>query len=332
MYFCTSYSLAVAFCVLSMLCWGSWGNSQKLAGSSWPYRCFYWDFVLGMLVFSAVFGLTLGSCGDGEAWGFVANLRQGSWANVGSALLGGLVFNAALILLVKAIDMTGLAVAFPVCNGLSIALGTTVNYFVVPKGSPAWIFGGVALITLAVLANAQAGRLKSLQTSQTSQTSQTAKTSSRGIAVAVVSGVFMSFYYSFVARTMDMNFTAAAPAPGMLSPYSAFFLFVVGAFLSTFALNPVPPRAYFGGGRVHLAGFLGAMVWVVGTGINFVAAGPAGAAIAFGLGQGATLVSAIWGIFIWKEFRGAPKAVHVLNAAFAVLFVCGLVSLILAGA
>ena len=112
----------------------------------------------------------------------------------------------------------------------------------------------------------------------------------------------------------------------------AFFLFVVGAFLSTFVLNPVRPSKYLKADRAHFAGFVGAMVWGVGTGINFVAAGAAGAAIAFGLGQGATLVSALWGIFVWREFSGAPKVVHCLNAAFAILFVCGLVSLILAGA
>ena len=324
MYYCTSYPIAVAFCVLTMLCWGSWGNSQKLAGATWPYRFFYWDFVCGMLVFAAVFGLTLGSCGDEGAWNFVANLRQGSWGNIGSALLGGLIFNAALILLVKAIDMVGLAVAFPVCNGLSIALGTTVNYFVAPKGSPFWIFGGIALIVLAVVANAFAGRMKG--------TDKSAASAGKGLAVAIVSGVFMSFFYSFVARTIDMDFTAAAPKAGMLTPYAAFFLFVVGTFLSTFALNPVSPRKYFGGGRAHLAGFLGAAVWGVGTGISFVAAGPAGAAIAFGLGQGATLVSAIWGIFVWREFRGAPKSVAVLNAVFALLFVAGLAALIQAGA
>ena len=326
MYYCTSYPLAVAFCVLTMLCWGSWGNSQKLAGASWPYRLFYWDFVCGMLVFAAVFGLTLGSCGGEGAWNFLANLRQGSWVNIGSALLGGLIFNAALILLVKAIDMVGLAVAFPVCNGLSIALGTTVNYLVAPKGSPFWIFGGIALITLAVLANAAAGKIKD------GSGTSTHSGSGKGIAVAIVSGVFMSFFYSFVARTIDVDFSAAAPKAGMLTPYAAFFLFVVGTFLSTFALNPVSPRKYFGGGKAHLAGFLGAAVWGVGTGISFVAAGPAGAAIAFGLGQGATLVSAIWGIFVWREFRGAPKSVTVLNAAFALLFVAGLAALIRAGA
>lgn len=331
MYYCTSYPLAVAFCVLTMLCWGSWGNSQKLAGASWPYRFFYWDFVCGMMLFAAVFGLTLGSCGGDGPWNFLDNLRQGSWVNIGSALLGGLIFNAALILLVKAIDMVGLAVAFPVCNGLSIALGTTVNYLVAPKGSPFWIFGGIALITLAVLANAWAGCRKSSSASQPLNRS-TSQHSARGIAVAIVSGIFMSFFYSFVARTIDMDFAASAPKAGMLTPYAAFFLFVVGTFVSTFALNPVSPRKYFGGGKAHLAGSLGAVVWDIGTGISFVAAGPAGAAIAFGLGQGATLVSAIWGIFVWREFKGAPKSAAVLNAVFFILFVAGLAALIKAGA
>ena len=327
MYYCTSYPLAVAFCILTMFCWGSWGNSQKLAGASWPYRFFYWDFVIGMFIFAVIFGFTAGSCGESGAWNFAANLRQGSWANVGSALLGGLVFNAALILLVKAIDMVGLAVAFPVSNGLSIALGTTVNYLVAPKGSPFWIFAGIALISLAVLANAQAGRIKAARTPSASQTSQT----SRGLVVAIASGILMSFFYSFVARTIDTSFQSSAPAAGMLTPYSAFFLFVLGTFLSTFVLNPVNPKKFFGGGARHLAGIGGAMVWGVGTGISFVAAGPAGAAIAFGLGQGATLVSALWGILIWGEFKDAPKKSHAFNFVMFILFIVGLAIIICAG-
>jgi len=325
MYYCASYPLAVAFCVLTMFCWGSWGNAQKLAGN-WPYRHFYWDFVVGMVIFAAVFGLTVGSSGGEVAWNFATNLKQASWSNVGFALLGGIIFNAALILLVKAIDMVGLAVAFPVCNGLSIALGTAVNYFVAPKGAPIWIFGGIALISIAVLVNAWAGRLGA------SQVSQASRSSSKGIVVAIASGVFMSFFYSFVARTIDMDFAAPAPAAGMLTPYAAFFLFVVGTFLSTFFLNPVKPSVYLKGGKVHIAGLFGATIWGVGTCLSFVSAGAAGAAIAFGLGQGATLVSAIWGIFVWREFRGAPKSVAVLNALFFILFVAGLAALIKAGA
>lgn len=324
MYYCTSYPLAVAFCILTMFCWGSWGNSQKLAGANWPYWFFYWDFVVGMLLFAVVFGLTAGSCGGESPWNFVANMKQGSGANVGFALLGGLIFNAALILLVKAIDMVGLSVAFPVCNGFSIVLGTTVNYLIAPKGSPLWIFGGIVLIALAVVANAVAGRLK--------VSDKTARGAAKGLAVAVVSGVLMSFFYSFVVRTIDTSFAEPAPAAGRLTPYSAFFLFVLGTFLSTFILNPVNPKAYFGGGARHLAGIGGAVVWGVGTGISFVASGPAGAAIAFGLGQGATLVSAIWGIFVWREFKGASRSVTVFNAIFFILFVAGLAALIKAGA
>lgn len=324
MYYCTSYPLAVAFCILTMFCWGSWGNSQKLAGTNWPYRYFYWDFVVGMLLFAVAFGFTAGSAGGESQWNFLTNLKQGSWMRICSALLGGLIFNAALILLVKAIEMVGLSVAFPVCNGLSIALGTGVNYFVAPKGSAPWIFGGIILITLAVVANAVAGRMK--------DSDRSAKGGGKGLAVAFVSGILMSFFYSFVARTIDTSFTAPAPVTGMLTPYSAFFLFVLGAFLSTFVLNPVNPKKYLDGGARHLAGIGGAMVWGVGTGISFVAAGPAGAAIAFGLGQGATLVSAIWGIFVWREFKGAPKSVTVLNAVFFMLFAAGLAALIKAGA
>ena len=329
MYYCSSYPLAVAFCVFTMLCWGSWGNAQKLAGN-WPYRHFYWDFVVGMVVFAVIFGFTAGSCGGG-AWSFAANLRQASAANVGFALLGGLIFNAALILLVKSIDMVGLSVAFPVCNGLSIALGTAVNYFVAPKGSPAWIFGGIALIVGAVVCNAAASGVKTKGMQGTEATKGT-KSAAKGIAVAIVSGIFMSFFYSFVARTIDMDFAAPAPAAGKLTPYAAFFLFVVGTFLSTFFLNPVKPSAYFGGGKVHLAGLLGAAIWAAGTCLSFVSAGPAGAAIAFGLGQGATLVSAVWGIFVWREFKDAPRAAAVLNAVFFTLFVAGLAALIKAGA
>ena len=322
MYYCSSYPLAVAFCVFTMLCWGSWGNAQKLAGD-WSYRHFYWDFVVGMVVFAALFGFTAGSCGGG-AWSFAANLRQASAANAGSALLGGLIFNAALILLVKSIDMVGLSVAFPVCNGLSIALGTAVNYFIAPKGSPTWIFGGIALIVLAVASNTVAGNMKAAKNATDAK--------GKGIAVAIVSGVFMSFFYSFVARTIDMDFAAPAPTAGKLTPYAAFFLFVAGTFLSTFFLNPVKPSAYFSSGKVHLAGLFGAAIWAAGTCLSFVSAGPAGAAIAFGLGQGATLVSAIWGIFVWREFKGAPRAAAVLNSVFFVLFVAGLAALIKAGA
>jgi len=342
MYFCDNYTLAVIFCVVTMFCWGSWGNTQKLAGGkNWRYELFYWDYVIGVLLFSVLSGLTVGSWGGG-AWSFLGNLRQASGANIGSALLGGVVFNAANILLAAAISIAGMSVAFPVGIGLALVLGVVVNYCRAAStgattGNPFLIFGGVAVIVVAILCNAFAYKIK--QSNNPKQSNNLLK----GIVLSIVCGVLMAFFYDFIAKTMDMNFAAPQPKAGMMTPYSAFFVFACGIFLSTFVFNavamrkpvsgtPITEKEYFKGGfPVHLAGVLGGLIWGLGNGINLVAAGKAGTAISYGLGQGATLVSALWGILVWKEFKGAPKQAATLNLAMFVLFLVGLGLIIVAG-
>ncbi len=337
MFFVENYAVAVYFCVVTMLCWGSWGNTQKLAGKTWRYELFYWDYVIGVLLFAIVSGLTLGSIGD-QGRSFIPDLKQASLANMGSAFIGGIVFNAANILLSAAISIAGMSVAFPVGIGLALVLGVIVNYVGDPKGNPALLFGGVALIGVAILMNAYAYRIKDAQRS-TLDARQTG--TMKGIMLAVVCGVLMAFFYRFVAASMDMNFVA--PAAGKMTPYSAFFVFACGIFASTFVFNtiamkkpvagePVKIGAYFKGGLpIHFVGILGGLIWGLGNAINLVAAGKAGPAISYGLGQGATLVAALWGILIWKEFKGAPKSANTLNLAMFVLFVAGLGLIIRAG-
>ena len=341
MYYCNNYALAVLFCVVTMFCWGSWGNTQKLAGKTWRYELFYWDYVIGVALFALVSGLTAGSLGGGE-WSFVANLGQASSANLGSAFLGGIVFNAANILLAAAISIAGMSVAFPVGIGLALVLGVIVNYVGAPKGDPLMLFGGVALIVAAILCNAAAYRLKAIGTEGTKGMEGT-KAVGKGILLSVVCGVLMAFFYRFIARTMDMDFVAAAPRAGMMTPYSAFFVFALGIFASNFIFNaiamrhpvsgaPITEKEYFKGGfPIHLVGVFGGLIWGLGNGINLVAAGKAGAAISYGLGQGATLVSALWGILVWCEFKGAPKSALRLNLAMFALFVLGLALIVIAG-
>lgn len=316
-----------------MLCWGSWGNTQKLASKSWRYELFYWDYVIGMVLFAAFIGLTMGSTGE-QGRPFIEDLGQAAVANVGSVILGGVIFNASNILLAASTSLAGLAVAFPLGVGLALVLGVIINYISAPKGDPMTLFLGVGLIVVAIICNGIAsGRVNKGAKSADNR---------KGLILAVVAGVLMAFFYRFVAAAMDID-NFESPTPGMLTPYSAIFVFSVGVLLSNFVLNtivmrrpfmgtPVSYREYFAGKLpTHLVGMLGGAIWCLGTAFSYIATGKAGAAISYALGQGAPMIAAIWGVFIWKEFKGADKSVNALLGLMFCLFVAGLGLIILSG-
>lgn len=332
MFIVNNYPLAVIFCIITMLCWGSWGNTQKLAGKTWRYELFYWDYVIGVLLLSLIFAFTLGSMGS-SGRSFLNDLGQADLNNIGSAFLGGIIFNAANILLSAAIAIAGMSVAFPVGIGLALVLGVIINYMGSQKGDPLFLFLGVGLVTVAIIINAFAYRKAS---------SGNQKVTSKGILISVLAGLLMSFFYRFVAASMDLeNFVM--PAAGKMTPYTAMVVFSIGIFLSNFIFNtilmkkpisgdPTNYKTYFKGNfSIHMVGVLGGLIWGVGNSLNLIAAGKAGAAISYGLGQGATLVAALWGVFIWKEFKNAPKGTGSLLAVMFVLFVLGIFSIIYAG-
>lgn len=332
MFVVESYSLAVIFCIITMLCWGSWANTQKLASKSWRFELFYWDYVIGILIFSLLSAFTLGSMGD-KGRSFLDDLSQADSGNIGLALLGGVIFNAANILLSAAIAIAGMAVAFPVGIGIALILGVLVNYLGNEKGNPTLLFAGVIFILIAIIINAIA---------YTRVSRANVKVSSKGIILSIVAGVLMSFFYRFIAASMDLeNFIS--PAAGKMTPYTAVFIFSCGIFLSNFLFNTILMKRPFEGaptsyseyfrGRfsTHLVGILGGLIWGLGNSFNLIAAGKAGPAISYGLGQGATLIAALWGVFIWKEFRGADKGTNGLIGAMFLLFVVGLGFIIYAG-
>ena len=332
MFIIENYSTAVIFCVITMLCWGSWANTQKLASKTWRFELFYWDYVIGILLFSIISAFTLGSFGN-EGRSFLEDLRQADSSNIISALLGGVIFNAANILIAAAISIAGMSVAFPVGIGLALLLGVLVNYFTAQKGDVLYIFTGVVFVAIAIILNAVAyGRSNKAAD----------KVSSKGIILALAGGILMSFFYRFIAVSMDLE-DFHHPAAGKMTPYTAVVIFSVGIFLSNFLFNTLLIRKPFAGEpttyveyfrgefKTHLVGILGGIIWGIGNSFNLIAAGKAGPAISYGLGQGATLVAALWGVFIWKEFRNAPKGTNSLLTLMFLFFVAGLAMLIYAG-
>jgi glucose uptake protein len=330
MYVVHSYPLAVAFCVLTMLCWGSWANSRKLADKDWRFELFYWDYTLGVFLLTLMLGLTLGSNGT-EGRGFLPDLAQASNASLWSALLGGALFNLANILLVAAIEIAGMAVAFPVGIGLALVIGVVMNYIATPVGNGPLLALGVLLVTLAIVLDAIAYRRVS---------AGTAGVTARGLVLSAVCGIFMGTSYRFVAAAMYPD-TAHVEA-GKMGCYAAVFVFAIGVFLSSFVWNTFAMRRPVAGPAVgfadywrgslgnHLAGVFGGVVWGIGMSFNLIASGRAGFAISYGLGQGATMIAAFWGVFVWKEFRAAPAGTSRLLAAMFACFLSGLAIIVLA--
>lgn len=326
-----SYSLAIILCVVTMLCWGSWGNTQKLAGKSWRFELFYWDYVLGILLFALLLGFTLGSTGE-NGRGFIDDIRQADFRNMLNSFLGGVVFNASNILLVAAMAIAGMAVAFPVGVGIALALGVIINYIAVPKGNPLVLFIGLGFIVAAIIIDAVAYKKHSASLQRVSK---------KGILLSVAAGVLMALFYRFVASSMATDFVN--PEPGKLTPYSAVFFFAAGVVVSNLLFNYLLMKKPFegvplsfsdyakGSIGVHLTGILGGVIWNIGMSMSILASGKAGFAISYGLGQGATLIAALWGVFIWKEFRGASRPVNTLIFFMFIAYLAGLALLVYAG-
>jgi len=314
-----NYAIALAMMLITMICWGSWANTMKLT-PGWPFPLFYWDYVAGVLIVSLVLGLTMGSTGGPDA--MLANLGRTDAPHILYALAGGTVFNLANLLLVAAISIAGLAVAFPVGIGIALIVGVLLNYVLAPAANPVLLFSGVALVLVAIIVDALAYRARG---------DEKRADVGRGLKLAIACGILMGVFYPLVTKSML--------GQAGLSPYSVSFVFSAGVFLSSFVLNtwfmvrPITgdPPCRFAQYRAaslttHLAGIAGGAIWGVGMTFSLVAATThfVGTAVSYAIGQGATMVSAAWGVFVWREFAGAPALARRLLALMFALFLIGL--------
>jgi glucose uptake protein len=324
MFTVVSLTPAILFCVITMLGWGSWANTQKLAGkTAWPFELYYWDYAIGVFLLSIVLMFTLGSMGS-SGMSAVENLRQASHSPIARAMLSGALFNLANILLVVAIDTAGMSVAFPVGIGLALVIGTVASYAQTPKGNPLLLFFGVALVVLAMIMSAAA---------YSKLPGAIGRGRAKGLIFSVIAGCLMGFFYPQLQSSISPQFNAAPIQSGYLTPYTALFFFSIGLLVSNIVLNTIFIKAggktytqYFSGtAKAHSAGVLGGAIWMLALTLNIIASGVAGPGISYALGQGATLVAAIWGVLIWKEFRAAPSGTTPLIALMFAGYTLGLI-------
>jgi glucose uptake protein len=311
--------------ILSMLCWGSWANTQKI-DSAWRFELFYLDYTFGLIAASVLFGLTFGRTDPDSANSFFANLRSAETRSILEAFAGGAIFSIGNILLVAAISVAGMAVAFPVGAGLALVLGSLLNYFVSPTGNPVLIFGGIALVCVAIGLDALAYR----------DLEGAGRSSAKGILLSVAGGIGAGLFYPFVAKSLI--------GADHLVPYTVNFIFALGALATAIPMSlllmrkpvsgtPLSPRDYTAGNaRVHAWGVAGGLLWGLGTIANFVASyvPMIGPATSFAMGEGNTMISALWGVFVWKEFKGAGPRVQLLLGLMFLFFLLGLTSIALA--
>ncbi|MCY4595793.1 MAG: multidrug DMT transporter permease [Bryobacterales bacterium] len=323
MFVVESLGLAIALCIATMMGWGSWANTQKLAGKEdWPFELYYWDYAIGVFLTGIVFALTLGSFGS-AGMSAMTNLGQAEGGPIMDALLSGALFNLANILLVVAIDAAGMSLAFPVGVGLALVIGTVRSYIQTPQGDPTLLTSGVVLIVVAMVMSALAySKLPPVA----------GRRLGRGLLFAVIAGCLMGSFYPMLVRSISPDFRSAAIESGFLTPYTALLYFGIGLLLSNFVINTVFMKAggktysgYFGGSaRLHSLGVLGGLIWMVALGLNVIASGVAGPAISYALGQGATLVAAVWGVLIWREFKSAPRSATPFIVLMFLGYTCGL--------
>ena len=320
-----TYSAALLLMMLSMLCWGSWANAQKI-DKTWRFELFYLDYTLGLLAAAVLFGLTFGRTDATSANSFFVNLHTASSRSLAEAFAGGAIFSIGNILLVAAISVAGMAVAFPVGAGLGLVLGSFLNYLVSPTGNPVLIFGGIALVCVAIGLDALAYR----------DLEGAGKSSKKGILLSIGGGIGAGLFYPFVAKSLT--------GQNHLVPYTVNFVFALGALTTALPMSyllmrkpvtgpPLTLRDYAAGDvRVHAWGVAGGVLWGLGTIANFVASyvPMIGPATSFAMGEGNTMISALWGVFVWKEFKGATSRVKLLLGMMFLFFLLGLTSIALA--
>jgi glucose uptake protein len=319
-----TFSIALLLTIISAVCWGSWANTFK-GTRGYRFELFYWDYALGICLIALVLAFTMGSVHP-DGLDFLSNLRAADTANFYYAIIAGVIFNVANVLLVAGIDMAGMAIAFPLAIGIALAVGVVLSYLQNPKGSPVLLGIAVVCAIIAVIFDGRA--YKHLHDGRDAAGHVSTRASRKSIVVCVVAGLLMGLFAPIISHAMN--------AGHALTPYTAGVFLTLGALACCFVFNvylmrrplvgaPVAAGDYFrtSAGN-HVLGLIGGCIWGLGTVFNFVASSLTGVAISYAIGQSAPMVAALWGVFVWHEFRGAGTAARVNLVLMFVFFIAAI--------
>jgi len=240
----------------------------------------------------------------------------------------------------------GMAIAFPAGIGVSLVIGTCVNYFTQTNESKAgFLFGGLGLACIAIICNSLAFKFRGKQIEQKDPLIKESPKSLpkhkpvslyKGIMLCAICGLLMGSWSPLVSESMKL------PIEEALSPYTSFFFYCLSVLITTFPIcylsskKPLvgepfkPSKEYFlGGWKWHLLAILGGVLWSAGTLFNIIGSRKLGFAAGYAIGQTSPLIAALWGVFLWKEFENPSGSVVTM---LLLTFLCyggaiGLISL-----
>jgi glucose uptake protein len=328
--------------ILSLVCLGSWANFYKLAGK-WRFELFCFDFALGLAAVALILALTAGNLGF-DGFNFRDDLMSAGKREWLFGFLGAVLFNFANMLMIAAVSVAGISLTFPVGFGFAFIVGSAISYATGPGVNPAFLFGGCALLALAVILNCSAfsrlGVLKHENQARAGTAKSTRRPSSmQGIILAMLGGGLMGTFPPLLAKAQIVEIG--------LGPYSLMAIFGVGVLFSTFVFNlffmnlpiegdPLEFTAYLKGSmRQHAMGAIGGGLWALGATAALVTTTPKGdthlpQATLDLLSQSAPLLAALFGLLVWREYKGGDLRVKLSAVLMLLLFAGGVAAISLA--
>src|SRR6185312_9452980 len=249
---------------IGMLCLGTWANTYRMT-SKWRFELYYFDFAIGVILAALIAGFTFGSLGW-DGFGLLDDLRIAGKHQMAYALAAGVIFNLGNMLIIGALSLSGVTIAYLSGMGMMLASGILITHFTSPAGSAAMTWGGAALVLVAAivmtLAFRQQAMARLVALMREGKTKSTKKVvSMKGQILAIVGGAVAGGFFPLI--------NSAASGENGLGPYSIGLIFSIGVLVSTFVFNlffmnlpihgePLEFTAYFNGkSKFHLLGLLG---------------------------------------------------------------------------